>query len=98
MSLIGELLKYCCKISFSSLDRSICITLLLYQKPVILFFTRYITADQFPEKKDAVIVTTDRSWHHQFIEEARESARINSYDQGIERELKRALAEITRWL
>ena len=57
-----------------------------------------ITADQFSEKKDAVIVTTDKSWHNQFIEEARESARINSHDKGIERELKRALAEITRWL
>src|SRR5258708_9922887 len=43
--LIGEVLKYCCKISFSSLDRSICITLLLYQKPVILFFTRYTFYD-----------------------------------------------------
>lgn len=55
-----------------------------------------ITADQFPDKNEAVIVTTDKSWHNQFIEDSRESARIGSQDKSIERELNRALAEIIR--
>jgi hypothetical protein len=39
-----------------------------------------VTADQFPDARDAVVVTRDRSWHAQFEENTRHSASLSAYD------------------
>jgi hypothetical protein len=42
-----------------------------------------ITADQFDDVSEPVIVTRDRSWHGQFVfQEPRNQARISDYDPG----------------
>jgi hypothetical protein len=53
-----------------------------------------ITSDQFPEKEEPVIVTTDKSWHNQFVEDQRNAAKIDIYDESAKLVLKRALREI----
>jgi hypothetical protein len=45
-----------------------------------------ITADQFEDVDEPVIVTRDRSWHAQFVySEARHPVQINEYDPGTQR-------------
>jgi len=39
-----------------------------------------VTADQFPDASQPVVVTRDRSWHKQFEENTRQSASLFGYD------------------
>jgi len=49
-----------------------------------------ITADQFADISDAVIVTTDQSWHSQFrVADATHPARIDIYDDYTRATLRR---------
>lgn len=57
-----------------------------------------ITSDQFPERDEKVLVTTDKSWHNQFVEDDRNPARIEIYDTYTQRMLNRALEEIIKQL
>jgi hypothetical protein len=47
-----------------------------------------ITADQFEDVDEPVIVTRDRSWHAQFVyPEPRYPVRVSEYDPGTQRRL-----------
>lgn len=48
-----------------------------------------VTADQFEDVEEPVLVTRDRSWHAQFVyPEPRHPARISDYDPGTQTRLR----------
>lgn len=57
-----------------------------------------ITADQFPEIGEAVMITRDRTWHSQFIECSRYLAGIDVYDAGAADRLREAYEGLKRFL
>lgn len=53
-----------------------------------------ITADQFFDIEDDVIVTLDKTWHQQFKEDSRHQVLIEIYDEGTIAMFKRVYKEI----
>lgn len=56
-----------------------------------------ITADQFPDIDEPVIITRDRTWHNQFIERSRCDAGTDVYDSGWASRLRTAYEELRRF-
>ena len=54
-----------------------------------------ITAGQFPDAPDRVIVSSDRSWHYEFEGQTRHPAEIRLYDERTQAGLREAYAQIT---
>lgn len=57
-----------------------------------------ITANQFPEIDDPIMITRDRTWHNQFRECSREPAGIAVYDFGASNRLRKAYDGLTHFL
>lgn len=57
-----------------------------------------ITADQFPEVSDSVIVTEDHSWHSEFQLQQRYPADLETYSKGAKRNYTAAYNETKKHL
>ena len=53
-----------------------------------------ITADQFEDVEETVIVTRDDHWHREFLEESRHSADLSTYDDPTKTVLSSAYEQI----
>lgn len=55
-----------------------------------------ITADQFKESRQEVIVATQSTWHETFIQEVEHEAHLRVFDPQAQHSLRRDLTEICR--
>jgi hypothetical protein len=57
-----------------------------------------ITANQFSEIEEPVMITCDKTWHEQFVELSRYKTGIDVYDAGASNRLREAYNELRRFL